>query len=381
MKDGIVQRVVIVFFVILAVLGIVSFVAVGNVNRSVATSDWVNHTHAVNIEADAILSSLHEGDSALRTFLITQDPRDQATYREAYTGMNEHLAVAKSLTKFEPQLKKMFDDLEPVLAKRIDLARDLARSRQQGMDAVRTNLLADAGGESLRRVQRAVASIQDAQKNLLRERDKASNLQAQTAKWTVVFGVALNFVLLGFTAWLVKDDIAARTRAAKALEEANAVLEAKVKERTAELAASNETLRAENLERQWGNKSLEHQLRYSNLIINSINDLVFVLTKTMNITRINPAVAHLTRLDAKDLITSPLSRVVRPVLESNGGRDGRDPFAQALRDGRELQDVSVNLLDKDGNTIPYRLNLVPLRDRDKVVGGVVTLRSAAVAAA
>src|SRR5262245_55240262 len=140
MKDGIVQRVVIVFFAILAVLGIVSYVAVGNVNRSVATSDRVNHTHAVNIEADAILSSLHEGDSALRTYLITQDARDQTAYREAYTEMNEHLSVAKSLTKFEPPLKKMFEDLEPVLAKRIDLARDLARSRQQGMDAVRTNL-------------------------------------------------------------------------------------------------------------------------------------------------------------------------------------------------------------------------------------------------
>ena len=110
------------------------------------------------------------------------------------------------------------------------------------------------------------------------------------------------------------------------------------------------------------------------VIINSINDLVFVLTKTLNITRINPAVVGVTGLEAKDLITSPLTRVVRFDSDSNG--EIKDVFAKALRDGREIQDCAVVLVAKDGRTKPYRLNLVPLRDRDKVVGGVVTLRSA-----
>jgi PAS domain S-box-containing protein len=178
-------------------------------------------------------------------------------------------------------------------------------------------------------------------------------------------GLGLNFVLLGFTAFLIRDDIRARNLAKNALEDANAKLEAKVAERTAELAAANEILIAENLERQWGNKALEHQLRYSNLIINSINDLVFVLTKSLNITRINPAVSEQTGLESKDLITSPLSRVIRAAQQQLG---------QALRDGRELQGLPVELLSKEGRAVPYRLSLFPLRDRDKVVGGVVTLR-------
>jgi PAS domain S-box-containing protein len=228
----------------------------------------------------------------------------------------------------------------------------------------------------MRRVRKAVGALQENQKGLLKERDKASYAEAQTTRWTVITGLVINFVLLTFAGFLVKDDIAARRLAANALIEANAVLESKVRERTAELHASNESLRAENLERQWGNKSLEHQLRYSNLIINSINDLVFVLTKTLNITRINPAVATMTGLEAKDLITSPLTRVVRFANDANG--DAKDVFLKALRDGREIQDSAVVLVAKDGRTIPYRLNLVPLRDRDKVVGGVVTLRPAVI---
>jgi len=73
----------------------------------------------------------------------------------------------------------------------------------------------------------------------------------------------------------------------------NRLLERKVQEDAADLAAANERLSIENLERCWINQALEHQLRYDRLIVNSINDLVFVLTKTMNISRINPAVVHL----------------------------------------------------------------------------------------
>ena len=50
-----------------------------------------------------------------------------------------------------------------------------------------------------------------------------------------------------YTAWLVLDDLAARRRAAVVLQESNAQLDARVTERTAELAAANERLTVENL--------------------------------------------------------------------------------------------------------------------------------------
>jgi PAS domain S-box-containing protein len=378
MKDNIVARVVVLFLIMIAILVSVATIAIGNVGRFIATSDWVNHTHALINEADAILTSLHAGDAALRTFLITNDPRDQASYREAYSEMTEHLSVAKALSRNEAKPKKRIDELEPLIQKHVDLARELVRSRQQNNDEPRKLLLADGGGESMRRIRKAISTIQEEQKELLKIRDKQSYSEAQTTRWTVISGLAVNFVLLAFASFLLTDDIAARKKAATAMAEANAQLEAKVKERTAELASSNENLRAENLERQWGNKSLEHQLRYSNLIINSINDLVFVLTKTLNITRVNPAVGHLTGRDPKDLITTSLLSVVKLAHDADGGRP--DLLQQALKDGREVQDISVVVLTKDGRPIPHRLNLVPLRDRDKVVGGVVTLRATALAA-
>jgi PAS domain S-box-containing protein len=375
MKENIFARVGVLLLVMLAILVSVATISIGNVSRFIATSDWVNKTHAVIREGDKILYSLHAGDAAVRTFLITGDPRDQAAYREAYSEMVERLNVLKALGRSEFKANKSVEQLEPLVSKHIDIARDLVRSRQQGSDdAVKKTLLADAGGESMRKIRKAIDGLQDDQMQLLKTRDKESYSEAQTTRWTVITGLVINFVLISFATFLVRDDIAARRLAANALIEANEQLEAKVKERTADLDNSNQMLRAENLERQWGNKSLEHQLRYSNLIINSINDLVFVLTKTLNITRINPAVASMTGLEAKDLITSPLTRVVRFANDTNG--EAKDVFTKALRDGREIQDTAVVVVARDGSTRPYRLNLVPLRDRDKVVGGVVTLRPA-----
>jgi PAS domain S-box-containing protein len=159
----------------------------------------------------------------------------------------------------------------------------------------------------------------------------------------------------------------------------NRLLERRVQEDAADLASANERLSIENLERCWINQALEHQLRYDRLIVNSITDPVFVLTKTMNISRMNPAVVHLSGWEPHELVNSPLARVVR----LDGGGHGSvaspaDPLAQALGEGRDLRDQPAILEDRKGHSIPVRLTLFPLRDGNKVVGGVAVVTPAAV---
>jgi PAS domain S-box-containing protein len=207
---------------------------------------------------------------------------------------------------------------------------------------------------------------------LLADRDQASYRQAQTTQMTVWSGVALDVLLLGGVAWVIWDDMAARRRAAAILQEANAQLDAKVRERTAELAKANDGLVTENFERRWANQALEHQLRYDRLIINSIHDQVYVLTKALNISRINPAVTQQAGWEPQDLANKAFASIVRLSGEDRGGSG--DPLTQALEAGRDLQEQPAVLDDKRGRGLSVRLALYPLRDGDKVVGGVVILR-------
>lgn len=154
---------------------------------------------------------------------------------------------------------------------------------------------------------------------------------------------------------------------------ANRVLELQVKEHAAELERTNAQLRAELLERRWGNQALEHQLRYNQLIIDSISEAVFVLTKALNISRINPAVVHLTGFEAADLVNQPLSDLVE--LEVTAPHL-TDPLGRALKEGHDLREQSALARDRRGGQVPVVLSLFPLRDKDKVVGGIAILRAA-----
>jgi CHASE3 domain sensor protein len=375
-KDNTIKRILVFFLLISVVLLVVGVEAVRSINRSVTGSDWVNHTHAAILEAEEILVALHAGDGAMRTFAMNGDPRDQAACREAFAKVAEHVEVLKALTRNAPVESQQALLLEAVAGKRADFVRDVLAARQAGnQEAVRTLLAADAGGETSREIQRRIEKLKNDEMVLLADRDTAAYAQAQATRWTVWLGVVLDVLLLAGAAWLIRDDIAARRRAAAALQEANAQLDVRVRERTSELSAANEKLSVENLERQWANQALEHQLRYNQLVINSISDLVFVLTKAMNISRVNPAVVHSTGLEPVDLINQPLARFVRLVKNpEETSAPMFDPVGQALKDGRDLRDQPAVLENRRGRQTPVRFTLIPLRDGDKVVGGVVTLQ-------
>jgi len=338
-QDQTFRRISILFLLIAAVLLGIAIEAVRSVNRSVTTSDWVNHTHSSILEIEALRSALFMGDGALHTYVLTGDTRDLAACRADIEDANAHLEILKALTRQESAQQRAIVELEPLVVQRSRFAEGVLTARNaDDMTTVRAMLAADAGGTALRDIQRNIEKLKNDELALLTERDSASYLQAQTTRWTVWTGVVLDVILLGGVAWLVRDDLSARSRAAAVLDEANEKLESRVQERTAQLAAANTALSAENLERQWSNQGLEHQLRYNQLIVDSISDLVLVLTKAMNISRVNPAVVHLTGLEPAELVNQPLSCVVR-LAAPEAGADAPmlDPISQALKDGRDLR--------------------------------------------
>jgi CHASE3 domain sensor protein len=374
LKDNILPRVFAFFLVILVVLAAMAVYALQTINRAVVSSDWVNHTYATIYEFENISSGLRQSDGLMRTYALTGEPRDLASAREGFARLSERFDTAKALTRDDDPTHQAVLRLETLVQQRETLAQQIgtARTLNQG-DTVRTLLAADAGSDAVATIERGFGTLRDAQYDKLSERDRASYRQAQTTRWVVSLGIGLNFILLVTVGWLLRDDIAARRRATTALAEANAQLENKVRDRTAELSAANENLLAENRERKWTIASQEHQLRYNQLIVNSVNDLVFVLTKVLTITRINAAVVHTTGREDETIITRPIAEVVEVAFDPV---TGLNPLARALIEGHELRQHPVVVLGQGKRRIPGRLTLIPLRDQDKVVGGVAVVQVA-----
>jgi CHASE3 domain sensor protein len=364
MKDKFEQRAVGFFVLMAAFFVCITLFAVKTPQEAAKSSAWVNKTHDFIIEVNAVLSSLHAGESSFFTWLQNSDSRDQNAYRHAYTEMLEHLEKAKAMTRSgaEKELQgSQILELENLIGKHVDFIRPAAKTRKQTSPAV----LPDAA--SMDTIEQLVKNITDQENNLLMQRDQDSHLKARAVRRMLYAGAGVNFVLLLFAAWLLRDDLAVRRRATHDLQEINAALEAKVQALTDELLKSNQALKQENLERRWSNQALEHQLRYNQLIINSIDELVFVISKALNISRINPAVSHHTHWEPQDLVAQSLDRVLQLNATPN-------PIADALREGREIKDRDALLLTKSGPAAPVRYSMVPLHDQDKVVGAVVTVR-------
>ncbi len=372
LKENILSRIFFLFVGIFVVIAGVAAYALRTIDRSLASSDWVNHTYATIYEFENIASGLRQGDGLMRTYALTGDPRDLASCRASFALLEENMDTARALTRGDEATYQTLLRLITRVQERAALARTVwtARSANQS-DKVQTLLAADAGSDTIAAIERGLEKLRDAQYEKLSERERVAYIQMQTTRWVIGLGIALNFLLLTAVGWLLRDDIAARRRITAVLTEANAQLEGKVLSRTAELRATNEQLLTENLERKWTIASQEHQLRYNQLIVNSVNDLVIVLTKALTVTRINAAVVQLTGREDETIITGALAKIVEVARDPAAGLD---PLARALFEGRELRHHPVVVLGQDGRRIPGLLTLIPLRDQDNVVGGIAVVQ-------
>ena len=311
-----------------------------------------------------------------QTYIASGTVTELAVCNRARSAVLEHLDLIMVLTRNEPEQNAQITEIETLVNLRLVQLQGILTARQEGrIEQAQSMLVAVIGGTDGPDLQRKIKKLKEDELDLLSTRDTASYLQAQTTRWTVWLGVVLDGLLLLGVVWLIRDDLAARHQVALALQEANAQLEKQVQQRTTELVVANRDLAAKNLEREWSNLALEHQLRYNHNIVDSITDLVMVITKVANISRVNPAVQHLTGLDTTDLINQPLASIVQlGVPDPDTATQQHNPITQAMKEGRDLRDQFAFILGRNGQPAPVRFSLFPLRDQDKVIGGIVTLQ-------
>lgn len=374
MKDKTLRAIYALFVVMGALLVGMAAFAIRAINRDAESSDWVNHTHAAIYELDGMLSEFQTAEGTLRAFALTGDMRDFGESRSAYYAVLEHHALALALTRDNAEIQKGLTEIESTVQARISLS-DSIRQMVDGKraDEVKDVLRQEAGAVAVSRFKQSITRMRNGQFELLSARDRESYERAHTTRLVVGIGVAVNLLLFIAVAWLLRDTLATRRKLTQTLQDANAVLEQKVQERTSELTATNRTLTRENRERKWTTLSQERQLRYNHAIVNTVSDLVFVLSKAMNVTRLNPAVAHATGLAEEMILGRPIAEVIRLAPES-GGDQGADRLARAVSEGRELSDYPAEVVDRNGKARAGSLSVVPLHDDNVVVGAVVVLR-------
>jgi PAS domain S-box-containing protein len=364
------------FLLILTMVAAVTFAAFNNVHDSALAADWVNHANAVQSEADALDAALNAGQAATLSFVLTANGRDRESARLAFASAAEHLEVGKALTRGDTGQNNEFLQMEPIVAKESAFSRALVEAfTKSGVDAARRLAVARDAEPGLAELRAHVSRLKETQMEFLRLSDKRAFELAEVTRAVVITGAVLNILILVFTLYLIRRDLASRRRAASILEDSNKHLEATVQERTAHLVAANEALVQKNLEQGWSSQAAEHQLRFAQLILNTVSDLIIVVSRAVNISLVNPAVEGRTGFESKELVGRPLDLILQ-----TGGADGdnkgggSDPIRTCLKNGHDLLDSPGALLSRDGQKAPMLFCVFPLREKNKVVGGVITVR-------
>jgi len=171
---------------------------------------------------------------------------------------------------------------------------------------------------------------------------------------------------------IVYRDVTARRQAEEALREAKEELEARVRARTAELAAANAALEADIRRREQAEQALADQQRLLRTIVEQTVDGIAVRDVEGRLVFANPTLKRLARIPPERTGLEQAAEVWGQTWDAEGRAvpPGQWPVSRALR-GETVTGVEWHRKAPDGTDYVFLNSAAPLRDeRGRIMGAV-----------
>ncbi len=215
------RKITLGFVTAFALMFALPLIVYDNKSRLLDSSHSIAHTHEVIAQLQAVQLSLMQAESGERAYLITAREEYLPGYEAAAFDTKQHLARVRELTADNVVQQKRLEILKPLIASRIEqLEHAIGVRRTEGLDAAAEFLQSDRARKTSDHIRRRVGEMKAHEERLLGER--ATLLHTSVAQGSSVFWIitALNFVILGFSFYLVNRYITHRRRAEETLKQA-----------------------------------------------------------------------------------------------------------------------------------------------------------------
>lgn len=258
------QRLLIPSLLVLAIAIVTAnaWLAVRALNTLDSSQLWVEHTWQVINEVERIMSSAKDAETGVRGFVITSDPAYLTPYTTGTSELPGELDTFAQLTQDNPVQMEQLARMRAVIGERLALLRQGLTLKQSGeVDSLHALIVSGTGKSQMDHL-RAIADSMEAEEHrllIIRVADERSAGHRARATLFLSSGLDLLLLVLMFryfarerrlrieTEETARNLAAARTEIeAKAGEvhELNVHLEERVRQRTAELEATNRELEA-----------------------------------------------------------------------------------------------------------------------------------------
>lgn len=162
---------------------------------------WVEHTHQVEADLNALLLHITEAETGQRGYLLTGESRYLDHYQGAVQALHSESQDLRRLTADNPVQQRHLDDLEPLIKAKLEaLATTIHLRQQQGFDAARQIVLSDRGRLLLDQIKQSTSAMVDQEQQLQQRTATAQKLAHDTSLALLLGGLAaigiITFVLL-----------------------------------------------------------------------------------------------------------------------------------------------------------------------------------------
>jgi signal transduction histidine kinase/ActR/RegA family two-component response regulator len=255
------------FTLLFVVMSCVAFAAYRNATTFIRAGHSVAHTREVSEALKDLLDGTLDVESGTRGFIITGD----VAFLEAIRAGRDKASVAlwdvRGLVADNPVQSERLEALEPLVRNKLAWSQSVVETRRRrGFETAARDVQSRIAKEQQDDIRRHIAAMMYEEQYQLRHRVDTWNRTAQQTLLAVL-GLVLGAAALLFAVYLlVRRDLSERRRGAAELLAARDQLEERVRARTAELAAANDSLINEVLERRTAEEALrrsEEQLRQS----------------------------------------------------------------------------------------------------------------------
>jgi len=176
-------------FLLLVAIGAVAYRSTDALTR---TSYLVTHTHEVLERITNMVSLLKDAETADRGYIITSEEDFLEPYQGALTDLPKVVKELRTLTADNPNQQKRIDQMEPLIAAKLEWIKRTIDLRRKGDLALTTKLISSGEGKRIMdSIRRLADQMDNEERGLLKQRGDEVESAASGAKTTIIFGTLI----------------------------------------------------------------------------------------------------------------------------------------------------------------------------------------------
>lgn len=199
------------FLLLLAIGG----VAYRSINLLTSTSHAVTHSHQVLEHISETLSLLKDAETGQRGYVITGDEAFLEPYQTGTTDVHPVVKELRELTADNPNQQKRIDQMEPLIAAKLDeLKRTVDLRRKGNIEEVTAIVRGGEGKKIMDGIRQVLNQMDHEERDLLKQRADEVEAAANGAKSTIIYGTLLCLLFVMATGFLITRSLSGQIGAA-----------------------------------------------------------------------------------------------------------------------------------------------------------------------